>query len=68
MKTLDERDIQKIITQAANVLRGGGLLAFEHGYNQAAAVRQLLETAGFVEVVTQQDYAGCDRITAGIKA
>lgn len=38
---------------------------FEHGYDQAAAVQQILSSLGYHEVVTEKDYAGNDRVTLG---
>jgi len=58
-------DIQTIARQAAELLNKGGWLAFEHGYDQAAAVCQLLAGLGFAQVTTQQDYNGQDRVTLG---
>ncbi|HCH31587.1 MAG TPA: peptide chain release factor N(5)-glutamine methyltransferase [Oceanospirillaceae bacterium] len=58
-------DIQTIARQAAQLLDTGGWLAFEHGYDQGALVRQLLTRLGFAQVTTQQDYNGQDRVTLG---
>jgi release factor glutamine methyltransferase len=43
----------------------GGVLWLEHGYDQAAAVRALLEAAGFAEVRSARDLAGIERISGG---
>ena len=40
-------DIRQIIAQAPAHLHTGGWLLLEHGYDQAAAVRELLEKQGF---------------------
>jgi len=37
----------------------------EHGYDQAAAVRQLLQDAGFAQVESRKDLGGHERITLG---
>jgi release factor glutamine methyltransferase len=37
----------------------------EHGYDQAAAVRALLESAGFGDVRSERDLAGIERISGG---
>lgn len=58
-------DIEKIISQAQAYLNDCGWLVFEHGYDQAAAVRELLVLAGFDQVFTEQDLAGMDRISGG---
>lgn len=57
--------IRLIVTQAAEKLRDGGLLALEHGHDQGGAVRRLLQDAGFAEVTTDRDLAGHDRVTHG---
>ena len=56
-------DIRKIIQQTPQHLLPGGWLLLEHGYDQAARVRELLKQAGFSDVQTRQDLAGTDRIT-----
>ena len=37
----------------------------EHGYNQAAAVADLLAQQGFVDIATIQDFGSNDRVTIG---
>ncbi|MGB0458934.1 MAG: peptide chain release factor N(5)-glutamine methyltransferase [Porticoccaceae bacterium] len=58
-------DIKIIISQSSAYLNTNGWLLIEHGYNQGQAVRDLMCTAGFSEVVTQQDYNHLDRVTLG---
>ena len=58
-------DIRQIITASAQHLNAGGWLMLEHGYDQAAAVRQLLQDAGFTEVESRTDLGGHERITLG---
>lgn len=58
-------DCRRIIGQAWRVLRPGGCLLLEHGFEQAQAVRGLLEQAGFAAVDTRRDVAGHPRVTAG---
>ena len=58
-------DIQHIIRAAPDYLVANGWLLFEHGYQQGAAVRQLLTDCGYQQVSTYQDYAGNDRVTLG---
>ncbi|THD04800.1 protein-(glutamine-N5) methyltransferase, release factor-specific [Panacagrimonas perspica] len=40
-------------------------LLLEHGHDQGAAVRGLLDEAGFVDVSTRRDFGGNERISAG---
>lgn len=57
--------IRTIARDAPRRLKPGGWLLLEHGWDQGAAVRALLETAGFVEVATERDLEGRDRVTLG---
>lgn len=58
--------VRLIIGSAPQYLRGGGWLAFEHGYDQAARCRELLAEAGFGEVFSRADLAGIERISGGV--
>jgi len=58
-------DIRQIILQARGFLEPGAGLLLEHGYDQAAQVRDLLRANGFVDVVSEKDMAGIDRVTGG---
>lgn len=58
-------DLRAIIAQAPACLKPGGWLLLEHGYDQASAVRQLLQAKGFVEVQSRQDLAGIERCSGG---
>lgn len=57
--------LRSIIQEAPTHLTLGGRLVVEHGYDQAAAVRDLMRTAGLSEVRTQRDLAGQERMTWG---
>ena len=57
--------IREIINGAPSHLTDGGWLLFEHGWEQGAAVRALLESAGFVAVTTHRDLEDRDRVTLG---
>ena len=52
-----------IIKDAPDHLVPGGHLLIEHGYDQAQAVVQLLQNAGFEAVQTRQDLGQRDRVT-----
>jgi release factor glutamine methyltransferase len=56
--------IRRIVGDAPRHLERGGWLAIEHGYDQAAACRQLLKAAGFSSVASRRDIAGHERVTA----
>ncbi|HLR87670.1 MAG TPA: peptide chain release factor N(5)-glutamine methyltransferase [Wenzhouxiangella sp.] len=60
--------IRALIAQAPEKLNDGGWLFIEHGYNQAAAVRKLLEKAGFDDVRSHFDLAAIERVSGGKKA
>jgi release factor glutamine methyltransferase len=58
-------DIRHIIAQAPAYLNDGGWLMLEHGYNQAPAVQQLFQAAGFKHIQTVFDLGGNPRVTLG---
>ncbi len=57
--------IRAIVAGAPSHLLPGGWLLFEHGYDQAAAARSLLEAAGFQDILSHADLAGIPRIAGG---
>ena len=59
------QDIRAIISQTPQVLKAGGWLIFEHGWDQADDVTQLMREAGFVQVQHRRDLAGIERCTGG---
>ncbi len=58
-------DIRQIIENAPTHLESDGWLLLEHGYDQAAKVRDLLVTRGFRQVQSRLDLAGVERCTGG---
>ncbi|WP_448253698.1 peptide chain release factor N(5)-glutamine methyltransferase [Ottowia oryzae] len=61
-------DIRAIVAQSAAHLAPGGWLLLEHGWDQAAAVRNLLGAAGFMQVQSRRDLAGVKRCSGGQRA
>ena len=59
-------DIHTIVAQAPGALHPGGWLLLEHGHDQAAAVRALLQQRGFEQVGSRTDLAGIERCSGGI--
>lgn len=57
--------IRTLVRGAARHLKPHGALYFEHGHDQAAACRALLECARFEGVQTITDLAGMERVTGG---
>ena len=57
--------IRVIVRDAPAHLVPGGWLLLEHGWEQGAAVRALLQRAGFVDVATERDLEARDRVTLG---
>jgi len=57
--------IRTIVAQSAARLQPGGWLLLEHGYDQAAAVRGLLQNAGFHNVQSRRDLPGIERCSGG---
>lgn len=58
-------DLRRLCAGAAEWLRPGGWLLLEHGWDQGAAVRDLLQVAGFAEVTTRRDLGGQERVGMG---
>ncbi|QKZ03093.1 MULTISPECIES: peptide chain release factor N(5)-glutamine methyltransferase [Pseudomonas] len=58
-------DLRTIIAQAPAHLEPGGWLLLEHGYDQAAAVRELLAKHDFEQIESREDLGGHERITLG---
>jgi len=57
--------IKTLVSSARSVLSGGGWLLIEHGYDQAAAVRELFQLDGYQNIESRRDLAGIERITGG---
>jgi len=63
---VDGIDFYKEITQQAKaLLKGGGLLAYEIGYDQGERVSELLRVNGFHSVECIKDLGGNDRVVLG---
>lgn len=60
--------IRSLIAGAAPHLAAGAWLLFEHGHEQAGAVRQQFEAAGFRPPQTRRDLAGHERCTGAQRA
>lgn len=60
-------DLRSIAEQSLRVLRRGGRLLVEHGYDQREAVQQILNTLGYDDVYSVQDYGGQWRVTTGLR-
>jgi release factor glutamine methyltransferase len=57
--------IRRIVAGAPAHLNAEGWLFFEHGYDQAHAVRELLDSAGFTDIEQHRDLAGIVRVSGG---
>ncbi|MGK0673686.1 MAG: peptide chain release factor N(5)-glutamine methyltransferase [Halothiobacillaceae bacterium] len=57
--------IRAILACAPVHLSPGGWLLFEHGFDQADAVAELMRKAGFVDVESLRDMLGHGRVTLG---
>jgi release factor glutamine methyltransferase len=58
-------DIRRIIDDCLIHLKPQGWLMFEHGYNQAESVRDLMAQTGLIAIETLKDLGGNDRVTIG---
>ncbi|OOC48092.1 peptide chain release factor N(5)-glutamine methyltransferase [Thioalkalivibrio versutus] len=61
-------DLRTIIQTAGEHLAPSGHLLLEHGFDQACAVRAMLEDAGYTAIRSHIDTAGHERITEGLLA
>lgn len=57
--------IRRIVAAAPRHLVPGGWLFLEHGYDQAAALADLLAAAGFADIEQHRDLAGIVRVSGG---
>jgi release factor glutamine methyltransferase len=55
--------LRAVIVGAAGHLEGEGVLAVEHGFDQADAVREAMRTCGFASAQTRCDLAGQPRVS-----
>jgi len=58
--------LREIAQGAGQWLAPQGALLMEHGWDQAAAVRGIMESSGFGRVTSLPDLAGVERVTGGI--
>lgn len=58
------QDLRTLVRQATTVLRPGGWLLMEHGYEQGPAVEALLEAGGYTAIMDYADSAGNPRVVA----
>lgn len=58
-------DLHTITRDAKSYLASGAWLLMEHGYDQAAAVREVLGAQGYTEVQSWRDLAGIERVSGG---
>jgi len=59
--------IRHIASESLHYLAHGGMLSFEHGYDQGAEARQILTELGYSDVDTQKDLEQRERVTSGIR-
>lgn len=58
-------DIRRILVDSGAHLKEHGWLLLEHGWQQAGAVRELLQHAGFSHVRSVRDLSGHERVSLG---
>ncbi len=59
--------IKRLIDEAARHLKAGGSILIEHGYDQASAVQNLLQSKGFTAIASRHDLADIARVTMAKK-
>lgn len=57
--------LRNIIRDAQQHLHAGGHLLLEHGHDQSAAVRALLQGNGYTDISSRADLSGIERCTGG---
>jgi release factor glutamine methyltransferase len=60
-------DIEIIAAGCKEYLRPAGWLIVEHGWQQAAQVREIFAAAGLHNIESREDYSGWERLTLGRK-
>lgn len=58
-------DLRRLVASARDHLAPHGSLLLEHGYDQADAVRALLQASGFDQAQSWKDLAGIERVSGG---
>ncbi len=58
---------RRICEQLPELVKAGGFVAFEIGYDQADRLKKLFEAAGLSDIETRKDLAGHDRAIIGYK-
>ena len=56
--------VRHLLAAATRYLRPGGRLLLEHGLDQGAAIRALIDQHGYDDPCTHKDLAGHDRVTS----
>ncbi len=56
-------DIKTIAEHSSKILKGGGMLIYEHGYNQSEQVHDIFKDFGFINSKSVKDYQGIKRIS-----
>ena len=57
---------KEILNQAPPYLNRGAWIVFEIGHDQGDDVSELMQEYGLCEISIIRDYAGCDRVVAGV--
>lgn len=64
---LGTEDLELIISRSQAYLKPEGWLLFEHGFDQAKALREALQEAGYKNIQSWQDISGHERISGGMR-
>ena len=59
--------IEQIAADARSALEPGGMLAFEHGFDQAEEVRQILRELEYTTIESYTDLENRERVTCGMR-
>lgn len=58
--------IEYLVKESIHALLPGGLLLFEHGYQQKNAIEAILHEKGYANIECWQDWQGNDRVSKGM--
>jgi release factor glutamine methyltransferase len=57
--------IRQIVTGSSDFLTPHGHLLIEHGFNQGQAVSRIFAANSFINIISQKDYSGIERVKLG---
>ncbi len=56
-------DIRKLVVDAPRILKTGGWILLEHGFDQSRIIHNLMNKNNFINIATLRDLAGLERVS-----